>query len=244
WLRAPYVPAVRFCVRRPWWPIGATAVLLVVSLLAFSALGKEFLPELDEGDLWLRVKFPIGISLEGARPYVHEIRERMLRFPEVRVIVSQLGSPDDGTDPNGPDTAEFYVGMKPREEWKTKDKGKLIAAMTESLDSIPGLTTNFSQPIKDNVDEAMAGVKGELGIKVFGPDLFVLEKKAKEIADVLRPIKGVVDLDYDHMVGQPQLQIVVDRGATARYGINVQDVQDAIEAATKGRVVTQIFEGE
>jgi cobalt-zinc-cadmium resistance protein CzcA len=244
WLRAPYRPALRWCVRRPLWPIGATALLLVLTGFAFVALGKEFLPELDEGDLWLRVKFPIGISLEGARPYVHEIRERMLRFPEVRVIVSQLGAPDDGTDPNGPDTAEFYVGMKPREEWKTKDKDTLIEAMTASLTEMPGIAPAFSQPIKDNVDEAMAGVKGELAIKLFGPDLFVLEKKAKEIADVLRPIKGVVDLDYDHMVGQPQLQIVVDRAATARYGINVQDVQDAIEAATKGRVVTQIFEGE
>ena len=244
WMRRPYVPAVRWCVRRPGVPILGAAGLLVISLFVFTLLGKEFLPELDEGDLWLRIKFPVGISLEGARPYVREIRERLLKFPEVRVIVSQLGAPDDGTDPNGPDTAEFYVGLKPREEWKTRDKDKLVEAMASAIGDMPGISTNFSQPIKDNVDEALAGVKGELGIKLFGPDLFVLEAKAAEIAQVLRGIQGVVDLDYDHLVGQPQLQIVVDRAAAARYGINVQDIQDAVEAATKGRTVTQILEGE
>jgi cobalt-zinc-cadmium resistance protein CzcA len=244
WLRRPYVPAVRWCVRRPLVPVGGAVAMLVVSLFIFTLLGKEFLPELDEGDLWLRVKFPIGISLEAARPYVHEIRERLLRFPEVRVIVSQLGAPDDGTDPNGPDNAEFYIGLKPREEWKTRDKDKLIEAMGGALADFPGITTNFSQPIKDNVDEALAGVKGELAIKVFGPDLFVLETKAREIATILGRIRGVADLDYDHLVGQPQLRIVVDRTATARYGINVQDVQDVLEAATKGRHVTEVFEGE
>src|SRR5882672_6904865 len=244
WLRRPYVPAVRWCVRRPLVPVGGAVALLVVSLFIFSLLGKEFLPELDEGDLWLRVKFPIGISLEAARPYVHEIRERLLRFPEVRVIVSQLGAPDDGTDPNGSDNAEFYIGLKPREEWRIRDKDKLIDAMGGALADFPGITTNFSQPIKDNVDEALAGVKGELAIKVFGPDLFVLETKARAIAAILGGIRGVADLDYDHLVGQPQLRIAVDRAATARYGINVQDVQDALEAATRGRTVTEVFEGE
>jgi len=244
WLRRPYVAAVRWCVRRPLIPIGGATGLLVAALFVFGLLGKEFLPELDEGDLWLRVKFPIGIALDAARPYVHEIRERLLKFPEVRVIVSQLGAPDDGTDPNGPDNVEFYIGLKPREEWRIRDKDKLIESMGHALEDFPGITTNFSQPIKDNVDEALAGVKGELAIKLFGPDLFILEQKAREIAKVLGGIRGVTDLDYDHLVGQPQLQIVIDRKATARYGINVQDVQDTLEAATKGRTVTSIFEGE
>jgi len=243
-LRWLYTPVVQWCVRRPMIPILATTALFLLSLFVFTRLGKEFLPELDEGDIWLRVKFPVGISLEGGGGYVHEIRERMLAFPEVRVIVSQHGGPDDGTDPNGPDNAEFYVGLKPREEWRIKDKTKLIEAMAASLDHIPGLRLNFSQPIKDNVDEALAGVKGELAIKVYGPDVFVLEAKAREIANVLRDVRGVTDLDYDHLVGQPQLQITVDRRAAARYGINVQDIQDAIEAATKGHVTTQVLEGE
>jgi cobalt-zinc-cadmium resistance protein CzcA len=244
WLRRPYTPAIRWCVRRPVVPVLGAAGLIALSLFVFTLLGKEFLPELDEGDMWLRVKLPVGIALEATRPYVHEIRERMLQFPEVRVVVSQTGAPDDGTDPNGADNNEFYIGLKPREQWRFKEKDKLVEAMAASLSDIPGITTNFSQPIKDNVDEALAGVKGELGIKLFGPDLFVLQQKAREIAKVLGTIRGVADLDYDQLVGQPQLQIVVDRSAAARYGINVQDVQDTIEAATKGRNVTEVFEGE
>src|SRR5207249_11510722 len=143
-----------------------------LALVAFTLLGKEFLPELDEGDIWLRVKFPVGISLEDANPYVHDIRERLLTFPEVRTVVSQLGAPDDGTDPNGPDTCEFYIGLKPREEWLIRDKDKIVDTMAATLDGVPGITTNFSQPIKDNVDEALAGVKGEFSIKIFGPDVF------------------------------------------------------------------------
>ena len=243
-LRGAYLPAVRWCLRRPVVPVLGAAGLLAVALFVFTLLGKEFLPELDEGDLWLRVKFPVGISLEAVRPYVYDIRERLLKFAEARVVVSQTGSPDDGTDPNGPENVEFYIGLKPQEEWKIRDKDRLIKTMADALVGIPGITTNFSQPIKDNVDEALAGIKGELAIKLYGPDLFVLEAKAREIAEVLRPVRGVTDLDYDHLVGQPQLQIAVDRAAAARYGILVQDVQDAIEAATKGRVVTQIFEGE
>ena len=245
WLRRPYLPALRWCLRRPLVPTASAAVCLALSLFVFTALGKEFLPELDEGDLWVRVKFPIGISIEGASPYVREIRERFLQFPEVRVVVSQLGAPDDGTDPEAPDNVEFYVGLRPREEWQTTtDKEKLIEAMTAALETIPGISTNFSQPIKDNVDEALAGTKGELAIKLFGPDNFVMDANAREIVGVLKTIRGVADLDYDHEVGMPELRIKVDRAATARYGINVQDVQDVIETATKGHAVSQIYEGE
>ncbi len=226
WLRRPYLPALRWCLKRPRLPVLGAAVGVVAALFVFSLLGKEFLPELDEGDLWVRTQFPIGISIEAVRPYVREIRERLLKFPEVRVVVSQLGAPDDGTDPEAPDNVEFYVGLRPREEWADPDKEKLVEAMTAALASIPGITTNFSQPIKDNVDEALAGTKGELAIKLYGPDFFVMDAKAKEIAAVLRDVRGVADLDYDHAPGQPQLQIVVDRRAAARHGINVQDIQD------------------
>jgi cobalt-zinc-cadmium resistance protein CzcA len=244
WLRHPYAWLLARCVRRPRLPVAGAAVLLVIAGVTFALLGKEFLPELDEGDVWLRVKFPVGISLEAARPYVHEIRERVLTVPEVRTVVSQLGAPDDGTDPNGPDNCEFYIGLKPREEWATKDKDQVVDAMNQALVGISGITTNFSQPIKDNVDEALAGVKGELSIKLFGPDVFILEAKAKEIAAVLGTIQGVADLDYERLVGQPQVRIVIDRKAAARYGISIQDVEDALEAATRGRVVGEIFEGE
>jgi cobalt-zinc-cadmium resistance protein CzcA len=245
WLRRPYLPILRRCLRRPLIPIASAAVCLALSIFVFTLLGKEFLPELDEGDLWVRVKFPVGVSIEGVSPYVREIRERFLQFPEVRTVVSQLGAPDDGTDPEAPDNVEFYVGLKPREEWRTtRDKERLIEDMTASLEHIPGIWTNFSQPIKDNVDEALAGTKGELAIKLFGPDTFVMDGKAKEIVGVLKDIRGVADLDYDHEVGMPELRIKVDRAAAARYGINVQDVQDVLETATKGRPVSQVFENE
>jgi len=244
WVRRPYNRSVAWCIRRPQGPIGGATILLALACVVFMLLGKEFVPELDEGDVWLRVKFPVGISLEDARPYAHEIRERLIAVPEVRTVVSQLGAPDDGTDPNGPDNCEFYIGLKPREDWAARDKDNVVEAMARALDGIPGITVNFSQPIKDNVDEALAGVKGELSIKIFGPDVFTLEAKAKEISAVLGGIAGVADLDYDRLVGQPQLRIVVDRKAAARYGINVQDVQDVVEAATRGRAVGEIFEGE
>jgi heavy metal efflux system protein len=243
-LRRPYEVALRWCLRRPLVPVLCASGGLVVAALVFSILGKEFLPELDEGDLWVRAQFPTGISVEGVRPYTREIRERLLKFPEVRVIVSQLGAPDDGTDPEGPDNVEFYVGLTAREEWANPDKERLIESMRAALADMPGFTTNFSQPIKDNVDEALAGVKGELAIKLYGPDIFVMDAKAREIVNVLRDVPGVTDLDWDHLAGLPQLQIIVDRAAAARYGINVQDIQDVIEAATKGRVVTQLYEGE
>src|SRR5438477_10068105 len=194
--------------------------------------------------MWVRTQFPTVISAWGVKPYTREIRERLLKFPEVRVVVSQLGAPDDGTDPEGPDNVEFYVGLKPREEWRNPDKDALIEAMRAALADLPGFTTNFSQPIKDNVDEALAGVKGELAIKLYGPDTFVMDAKAQEIVKVLKDVRGVTDLDWDHLAGLPQLQIVVDRGAAARHGINVQDIQDAIQASTKGRIVTQMYEGE
>jgi cobalt-zinc-cadmium resistance protein CzcA len=243
-LRRPYEAALRWSLGRPLVPVLCAGGGLVVALFVFTILGKEFLPELDEGDLWLRAQFPTGISVEGVRPYTREVRERLLRFPEVRVVVSQLGAPDDGTDPEGPDNVEFYVGLRPREEWANSDKDKLIQSMRAALADMPGFTTNFSQPIKDNVDEALAGVKGELAIKLYGPDIFVMDAKAREIVKVLRDVRGVTDLDWDHLAGLPQLQIIVDRASAARYGINVQDIQDVIEAATKGRVVTQLFEGE
>ena len=243
-LRRPYVPALRWALRRPVVPIACAGAGLVAALFVFTLLGKEFLPELDEGDMWVRTQFPVGISAEAVKPYTREIRERLLTFPEVRVVVSQLGAPDDGTDPEGPDNVEFYVGLKPREQWRNPDKDALINAMRTALADLPGFTTNFSQPIKDNVDEALAGVKGELAIKLYGPDIFVMDAKAREIVEVLKTVRGVTDLDWDHLAGLPQLQILVDRAAAARHGINVQDIQDAIEASTKGRVVTQMFEGE
>jgi len=243
--RRLYAPSLRWTIDRPRLTVAVALGLLLLSFAVVPWLGSEFLPELDEGDIWVRAKLPIGVSLEGAQRYVHEMREILLKFPEVRTVVSQTGSPDDGTDPNGPDNAELFVGLKPREEWSTAhDKDALIDAMNQRLAIFPGVTFNFSQPIKDNVDEAISGVKGELSIKIFGPDLDVLQQKAEAIAQVLSRIDGVRDLDYDHLTGQPQLRIPIDREQANRYGITVTDIQDAIETATAGKHVSDILEGE
>jgi cobalt-zinc-cadmium resistance protein CzcA len=245
WARQLYIPGLHWTLERPRTTMALALVLLLVSFAALPLLGSEFLPELDEGDIWVRAKLPIGVSLEGAERYVHQMREILLQFPEVRTVVSQLGSPDDGTDPNGPDNVELYVGLKPREQWTTThNKDALIDAMNLRLAIYPGVTFNFSQPIKDNVDEAISGVKGELSIKIFGPDLDVLQEKARAITQVLATIRGVHDLDYDHLTGQPQLRIPIDREQANRYGITVSDVQDAIETATAGKQVSEILEGE
>jgi cobalt-zinc-cadmium resistance protein CzcA len=245
WARQLYVPGLHWTLERPRTTMTLALVLLLVSFAAVPFLGSEFLPELDEGDIWVRAKLPIGVSLEGAERYVHQMREILLKSPEVRTVVSQLGSPDDGTDPNGPDNVELYVGLKPREQWTTThNKNALIDAMNRRLAIYPGVTFNFSQPIKDNVDEAISGVKGELSIKIFGPDLEVLQKEARAITQVLATIRGVHDLDYDHLTGQPQLRIPIDREQANRYGITVTDVQDAIETATAGKQVSDILEGE
>ena len=243
--RQIYVPGLQWTLVRPRQTAAIALALLLLSFAAFPFLGSEFLPELDEGDIWVRAKLPVGISLEGAERYVRQMREILGRFPEVRTVVSQVGAPDDGTDPNGSDNTELYVGLKPREQWATgRDKSGLIDAMTEQLAIFPGVTFNFSQPIKDNVDEAISGVKGELSIKLFGPDLNVLQEKADAIAQVLARIRGVHDLDFDHLTGQPQLRIPIDRDLANRYGITVSDVQDAIETATAGKRVSDLLEGE
>lgn len=245
WARRLYGPALRWSIERPRLTVAISLGLLLLSLAVVPWLGSEFLPELDEGDIWVRAKLPIGVSLEGAQRYVHEMREILLKFPEVRTVVSQTGSPDDGTDPNGPDNAELYVGLKSREQWTTThNKDELIDTMNQRLGIFPGVAFNFSQPIKDNVDEAISGVKGELSIKIFGPDLDVLQGRAEAIAQVLSRIEGVRDLDFDHLTGQPQLRIPIDREQANRYGITVTDVQDAIETATAGKHVSDILEGE
>lgn len=245
WARHVYLPGLHWTLQRPRQTIAIAAGLLLLSCAAVPFLGSEFLPELDEGDIWVRAKLPIGISLEGAERSVRQMRDILANYPEVRTVVSQVGAPDDGTDPNGPDNAELYVGLKPRGQWPTgRDKSGLIDAMTARLAIFPGVTFNFSQPIKDNVDEAISGVKGELSIKIFGPDLNVLQEKAGAIAQVLATIRGVHDLDFDRLTGQPQLRIPIDREEANRYGITVADVQEAIETATAGKRVGDILEGE
>jgi cobalt-zinc-cadmium resistance protein CzcA len=208
-------------------------------------VGSEFLPKLDEGALWLHVNFPQAISPQEAERLVREVRGVLTKFPEVKTVVSQLGRPDDGTDINGFDAAELYVDLAPRESWTTgHTRDELTGAMTKELRKIPGVDYDFSQVIEDNVNEAVSGIKGELGIKIFGEDPHQLQSVADQISGVLKTIPGADDVGTEQLLGQPQVQITVDRDAIARYGLTVSDVESVIETALGGSVATQFFEGE
>jgi heavy metal efflux system protein len=211
-------------------------------------IGSEFLPHLDEGDLWVRgTLLPSTGPSEGTR-VANQARVLLASFPEVRETTSQVGRPDDGTDTTGFFNTEYFVGLKPKEQWRPvfhEDKDELIAAMDRELGAkIPGAVWGFSQPIEDNMEEAVSGVKGELATKVYGDDLKVLEEKADQIANIMRGVQGIQDLGVFHVLGQPNLNITVDRQQAARYQINVADVQDAIQTAVGGNALTQVLQGE
>jgi cobalt-zinc-cadmium resistance protein CzcA len=226
---------------------GAAAFALAVFLMASGLIGSEFLPHLDEGAIWVRGTLaPSTGPTEGVR-VADEARVILASFPEVTVVTSQVGRPDDGTDVTGFFNTEYFVDLKPKNKWRPvfrQDKDALIAAMDRELSKMPGVLWNFSQPISDNMEEAVSGVKGELAIKLYGDDLQVLEDKGDEIVNVMRGVPGVEDLGLFRVLGQPNLNISVDRQQAARYGINIADVQDAVETAVGGKAVSQVLQGE
>ena len=216
-------------------------------LLTSGVIGSEFLPHLDEGAIWVRGTLaPSTGPTEGIR-LANQARVLLASFPEVTVATSQVGRPDDGTDTTGFFNTEYFVDLKPKEQWRPvfhQDKEELIAAMNLQLEKIPGVIWNFSQPIADNMEEAVSGVKGELAIKVYGDDLKLLEEKGDQIVGVMRRIPGIQDLGLFRVIGQPNLNLEVDRQKAARYQINVADVQDAIQTAVGGGAVSQVLQGE
>jgi cobalt-zinc-cadmium resistance protein CzcA len=229
--------------------VGTCVLMLAVGIyLAFGgAIGSEFLPHLDEGALWVRGTLAPSTGPDEGIRVANQARVVLCSFPEVPQCTSQVGRPDDGTDNTGFFNTEFFVDLKPREEWRPvfhEDKDELIAAMQRELDKIPGVLWGFSQPIEDNMEEAVSGVKGELATKVYGDDLKTLEDKADEIVGVMRKVPGIEDLGVFRVLGQPNLNVAVDRDAAARHQINVADVQDAIQTAVGGNPLTQVLQGE
>lgn len=225
--------------------VGACVGLLALTGVALKSIGGEFMPALEEGNLWVRATMPVDISFAQAARLTSDIRRLFRESPEVTTIVSQLGRPDDGTDPTSFFNAEFLANLKPEKEWRYGlSKDALIEEIEGRLKDIPGFIFNFSQVIQDNVEEAMSGVKGENSIKLFGTDLKTMEAKAVEIEHVMREIRGVKDLGVFRLVGQPNLLIQVDREASARYGLQVADVNAVVQAAVGGQAVTQVYEGE
>jgi cobalt-zinc-cadmium resistance protein CzcA len=248
-VKTHYRTAVKWAVEHRLITVGAAVlVLLVMIYLAVGGVvGSEFLPHLDEGAMWVRGTLaPSTGPTEGIR-LMNQARVLLCSFPEVSQCWSQVGRPDDGTDTTGFFNTEYFVDLKPKEKWRpvfAEDKERLIAAMQRELDKIPGVLWNFSQPISDNVEEAVSGVKGQLATKVYGDDLNVLEEKGDQIVAAMRTVKGIEDLGVFRVLGQPNINFVVDRKAAARYQINVADVQDAIQTAAGGNALTQVLEGE
>jgi cobalt-zinc-cadmium resistance protein CzcA len=226
--------------------IGLASAGLMLFLFLSGVVGSEFLPHLDEGAIWIRGTLAPSTGPTSSIAMAKQVRLILANFPEVKQIVSQVGRPDDGSDASGFYNTEFFVDLLPRSEWRAQfaTKEDLIAEMDKELGKFPGVDWNFSQPISDNVEEAVSGVKGELAVKLFGTDLKMLEQKANEIQDVMEKIPGVADLGTFQVRGQPNVNLIVDRAAADRFGINVSDVQDAIETAVGGKAVSQILIGE
>ncbi len=249
WLIDNYKPAAAFAIRHRYLTVGGAAVALAISAyLAFSGvIGSEFLPHLDEGAIWVRGTLAPSTGPDESVSIANKTRVLLASFPEVTETTSQVGRADDGTDTTGFFNTEYFVGLKPKEEWRPvfhQSKENLIASMNEELEKIPGVIWNFSQPISDNVEEAVSGVKGELAVKIYGDDLKTLEEKGNDVVNIMSKIRGVEDLGLFRVIGQPNLTFTVDRQAAARYGINVADIQDAIQTAVGGSAVSQVLRGE
>jgi cobalt-zinc-cadmium resistance protein CzcA len=246
-LTRSYAWALGVSIRWRWVTLTAAVATLAATLILARTIGSEFLPHLDEGAIWVRGTLaPSTGPTEGIR-LANQVRVILASFPEVTMTTSQVGRPDDGVDTTGFFNTEYFVGLKPKQEWRPvfhQVKEELIAAMNRELEKIPGVIWNFSQPISDNMEEAVSGVKGELAIKVYGDDLGTLEAKGDQIVSVMRTVSGVQDLGLFRVLGQPNLNFTVDRAAAARYQINVSDVQDAVQTAVGGNALTKVLQGE
>jgi cobalt-zinc-cadmium resistance protein CzcA len=249
WLTGHYRTAVRSAILNRRFTIGVATALfaLAVYLTIGGPIGSEFLPHLDEGSIWVRGTLPPSEGPTASIDFTNKARVVMASFPEVTQVVSQTGRPDDGTDTAGFFNTEYFVDLKPKKKWRPvfhENKEALIEAMNAELSKFPGVIWNYSQPISDNMEEAVSGVKGELAVKLYGDDLRTLEQEAEKIQSQMASVPGVGDLGIFRIVGQPNMNLQVDRTAAARWGINVADIQDAVQTAVGTNAVTQVQKGE
>ncbi len=249
WVRRRYAGQLTWCLDRPKTTMFAATAIFIATLLLVPYIGGEFMPHLDEGALWVRATMPYTISYEEASKFAPQVRDILMKYPQVTDIGSELGRPDDGTDPTGFFNCEFYVGLKPYGDssWKTgaiHDKSELTEDIQKKLAAFPGVIFNYTQPAEDAVDEALTGLKSALAVKVYGPDLNVLQEKALEIKRRLSQVPGFTQLTVVRELGQPSLIVQVDREKIARYGVNVADVEGIVQAAVGGQAATQVIQGE
>ncbi|QFY42644.1 efflux RND transporter permease subunit [Candidatus Methylospira mobilis] len=244
WMERRYRVVLEVCLHNPRKLLGAALTALFMVLGSTYFIGTEFMPKLDEGNIWLTITLPTPVSLTKAKELERSIRQHLTQFQEANSILTQLGRPEDGTDPKGFNNLEIMIDLKPKETWRFKHKDDMIVAMQKSLSDFPGIQFNFSQVIQDNVEEAISGVKGEIAIKIFGSDLKVLQDKANQITHILHTIRGATDIAAEQQSGLAQILIEIDRAAIARYGLNISDVEDNIEMAIGGKAATTLLEGE
>lgn len=243
-LQRAYRRLLTKCQRAPRQAFAIGGLIAALAFALVPILGSEFLPRLDEGNLWLTITLPPGSSLDQSKDVERAVRATLRTYPEVKMLVTQVGRPDDGTDPKGPNNIEILADLAPRGEWRFDDKEALVDDMSKKLKSIPGLPTNFSQVIQDNVEEALSGVKGEIAIKVFGPDLDILQDKAEQIAGVLRTIQGSRDVAAILPSGQPEVAVLPNRVKMARLGLSMTDLDNAVQTALGGNAVGGFYDGE
>ena len=219
--------------------------VLVLVLILSPLLGTEFVPKLDEGNIWLTMSLPPSTSLDSSKNVERQVRAVLSSYSEVNNVISHVGRPDDGTDPKGPNNIEILADLKPKDEWKNfHSKDELVADMSKKIHRIPGIPTNFSQVIQDSVEEALSGVKGEIAVKIYGPDLEILAEKSEQVAAILNSIRGSADVAAIRISGQSELDISIDRSKIARLGINVSDVDLAIQTALAGSAANYFYEGD
>jgi cobalt-zinc-cadmium resistance protein CzcA len=245
-IKSVYIEGLDFCLAHPWGITFASALLLVASLLLIPRIGAEFMPHLDEGALWVRATMPYTISFDESARISPAVRDILHSFPEVTTVASELGRPDDGTDPTGFFNVEFYVDLKPYSQWtgSYRNKAGLIEAINKKLEAFPGINFNYTQPAEDAVDEAETGLKSALAVKVFGSNLDTLEKKGKAIKQILERVRGITEVTLVQELGQPSLTIKINRARIARYGLNVADINSLIQTAIGGDVATQVVQEE
>jgi len=224
--------------------VTVSVAMLALALVLAPKLGSEFLPKLDEGNIWLTITLPPSTAIERSKEVEREVRRMLKSYPEVNNVITQVGRPDDGTDPKGPNNLEIMADLKPRETWRFASKDAMIADMTRKIHAMPGVPTNFSQVIEDNLNEALSGAKGEIVVKIFGPDLQILEDKSEQIVGVLASIQGAADVGALKIGGQTELTVTLDRTRMARYGINIGDINNTIQLALAPSTVNTFYDGD
>lgn len=260
-LKSSYLKNLDFCLNHRWWIVGAFGILIVGTIYSLRFLGREFMPALEEGHIWARAIFPVGVSLAETADKSRQYREIMRKFPEVELIVNQIGRPESGTDPTGFYSSEFFIPLKPQEHWQAtvpttgwkrwfgqlrpRTKVELVHEMNDELTAaMPGVNWNFSQAIRDNVLEVLSGVQGENSVKIIGPDLERLEDLGKQVVNAMVDIPGIKDVGYYKIKGQANVELPIDRDKCALWNVSVADINDVIETAIGGKTVSQMIEGE